>query len=84
MVLKFTKPLTEMSTWDLLGDKRRPKCKVDDLTVIESTKIKAKTKLNSVAWVCKQTIPTERQPLVGEVSANLWGFEDIGCCVVTK
>jgi hypothetical protein len=32
-----------------------------------------KLKLNSVAWVCKWTIPTERPPLVGEVSVNFWG-----------
>jgi hypothetical protein len=30
-------------------------------------------KLNSVALVRKRTIPTERPPLVGEVSANLCG-----------
>jgi hypothetical protein len=29
-------------------------------------------KLNSVAWVRERTKPTERQPLVGEVSANLF------------
>jgi hypothetical protein len=29
------------------------------------------TKLNSVAVVLKRIIPTERPPLVGEVSANL-------------
>jgi hypothetical protein len=29
-------------------------------------------KLNSVAWVRERTIPTERPPLVGEVSENLW------------
>jgi hypothetical protein len=34
------------------------------------TTVKLK-KLNSVAVVCKRTIPTERPPLVGEVSANL-------------
>jgi hypothetical protein len=28
---------------------------------------------NSVAWVRERTIPTERQPLVGEVSANFCG-----------
>jgi hypothetical protein len=33
-----------------------------------------KRKLNSVAVVHKQTIPTERPPLVGEVSANLCGW----------
>jgi hypothetical protein len=32
-----------------------------------------KTKLNSVALVRKRTIPTERPPLVGEVSANFCG-----------
>jgi hypothetical protein len=32
-----------------------------------------KTKLNSMALVHKQTIPTERPPLVGEVSANFCG-----------
>jgi hypothetical protein len=31
-------------------------------------------KLNSVAVVHKRTIPTERPPLVGEVSANLCGW----------
>jgi hypothetical protein len=28
---------------------------------------------NSVAWVRKRTIPTERPPLVGEISANFSG-----------
>jgi hypothetical protein len=32
-----------------------------------------KGKLNSVALVRKRTIPTERPPLVGEVSANFCG-----------
>jgi hypothetical protein len=32
-----------------------------------------KKKLNSVAVVRKRTIPTERPPLVGEVSAKLCG-----------
>jgi hypothetical protein len=32
-----------------------------------------KTRLNSVALVRKQTIPTERPPLVGEGSANFCG-----------
>jgi hypothetical protein len=30
-------------------------------------------KLNSVAWVRERTVPTERPPLVGEVSANFCG-----------
>jgi hypothetical protein len=29
---------------------------------------------NSVDWVCKQTIPTMRPPLVDEVSANFCGY----------
>jgi hypothetical protein len=28
---------------------------------------------NSVALARDRTVPTERQPLVGEVSANFWG-----------
>jgi hypothetical protein len=32
-----------------------------------------KLKLNSVAWVRERTRPTERTPLVGEVSANFCG-----------
>jgi hypothetical protein len=31
------------------------------------------TKLNSVAWIRERTIPIERPPLVGEVSANFCG-----------
>jgi hypothetical protein len=31
------------------------------------------TKTNSVVWVRERTIPTERKPLVGEVSAKLYG-----------
>jgi hypothetical protein len=30
-------------------------------------------KLNSVALIRERTIPTERQPLIGEVSANVCG-----------
>jgi hypothetical protein len=30
-------------------------------------------KINYVALVCERTIPTERPPLVGEVSANVCG-----------
>jgi hypothetical protein len=30
-------------------------------------------KKNSVTWVCERTIPTERAPLFGEVSANFCG-----------
>jgi hypothetical protein len=35
---------------------------------------------NSMVWVREQTIPTERTPLVGEVSVN---FADRGCHVVS-
>jgi hypothetical protein len=31
------------------------------------------TKTNSVALVCKQTLPTERPPLVSEISADFCG-----------
>jgi hypothetical protein len=41
---------------------------------------KEKKERSSVAQVCDQTIPTERPPLVGEVSAT---FEDRGCKVVS-
>jgi hypothetical protein len=37
----------------------------------------SKLKLNSVALVRKRTTPTERPPLVGEVSANFCGLENI-------
>jgi hypothetical protein len=30
-------------------------------------------KTNSMAWVHERTIPTERPPLVGEISANFYG-----------
>jgi hypothetical protein len=42
------------------------------LTVITATRYTNK-KRNSVVWVREQTIPTERQTLVGEVSANCYG-----------
>jgi hypothetical protein len=41
-----------------------------DQIFMDSSLITTK-KLNSVAVVRKRTIPTERPPLVGEVSANL-------------
>jgi hypothetical protein len=41
---------------------------------------RTKLKLNSVALVREQIIPTKRQPLVGEVSAK---FADRGCRVVS-
>jgi hypothetical protein len=34
---------------------------------------KTNKQTNSVVWVCEQTIPTERPPLVGEVIANFCG-----------
>jgi hypothetical protein len=39
-------------------------------------------KRNSVASVCKRTIPTERSPLVSEVSAKFF-FADRKCHVVS-
>jgi hypothetical protein len=35
--------------------------------------LKTNKQTNSVALVCKQTKPTERQPLVGEVNASFCG-----------
>jgi hypothetical protein len=42
-----------------------------DQTNKASTENKKKT--NQVSWVRERTIPTERPPLVGEVSANVCG-----------
>jgi len=39
-------------------------------------------KLNSVALVRERTIPTERPPQVGEVSANFCGWWDIGALLL--
>jgi hypothetical protein len=44
----------------------------------KAKKAKTKRKLNSVAVVRKRTIPTQRPPLVGEVSANLLRVEGVG------
>ena len=41
--------------------------------VLEEISRKANIKLNSVALVRERTIPTERPPPVGEVSANFCG-----------
>jgi hypothetical protein len=48
---------------------------------LEPSSTGAVPKLNSVALVRKRTIPTERPPHVGEVSANF--FADRGCRVVS-
>ena len=48
---------------------------------MEITGHATKTKLNSVALVRTRTIPTERPPPVGEVSANFLRLE--GCHVVS-
>jgi hypothetical protein len=45
------------------------------------SKVTAKEKKNSVSSVSKRTIPTERPPLVSEVSTNF--FADRGCHVVS-
>jgi hypothetical protein len=34
---------------------------------------------NSMALVCKQTMPTERPPLVREDSANFCGWRGVAC-----
>jgi hypothetical protein len=43
------------------------------VTHLTSRQLKKEKNLNSVASVRKRTIPTERPPLVGEVSVNLCG-----------
>jgi hypothetical protein len=43
------------------------------LAVLSVTIKNSKLKLNSVAWVRERTIPTERPPLVAEVSTNFFG-----------
>jgi hypothetical protein len=42
-------------------------------TTIGSAETFKTKKLNSVAWVRERTLPTERPPLVGKVSANFCG-----------
>jgi hypothetical protein len=56
---------------DLIGNRTRdlPACSI----LPQPTMLPHKLKLNSVAVVRKRTIPTERPPLVGEVSAKLCG-----------
>jgi hypothetical protein len=50
------------------------RCKsTDNFRKIMMIVVHIMSKLNSVALVHKQTIPTERPPLVGEVSANFCG-----------
>jgi hypothetical protein len=47
--------------------------KQDSLLSCSCTELRLSLKLNSVTVDRKRTIPTERPPLVGEVSANLCG-----------
>jgi hypothetical protein len=47
-------------------------CRVNVYNLMHSLKICFGS--SSVALVCKRTIPTERPPLVGEVSANFCGY----------
>jgi hypothetical protein len=68
--MKFQKNILPPSS----GTKSKPR----SCEQLEAIKLK---KLNSVALVHEQTIPTEQQPLVGEVSTNL--FADRGCHVVS-
>jgi hypothetical protein len=44
--------------------------------------LKKQTKTNSMVWVRERTVPTERPPLVGEVSFNF--FVGRGCRVVDR
>jgi hypothetical protein len=50
-----------------------PACARTTFNSTPEAEVLGKKKLNSVAVVRKRTIPTERPPLVGEVSVNLCG-----------
>jgi hypothetical protein len=61
-----------------------PKCQIQRRTVLSNDREgiydrpkKNKEKKNSMASVCKRTIPTERPPLVSEVSANVLRIEGV-------
>ena len=61
---------------NLLFDENVTDCELNISTMLEITRnvcLEILTKLNSVALVRKRTIPTERPPPVGEVSANFFG-----------
>jgi hypothetical protein len=47
--------------------------KAVDYTAVTNLLGAANKTNNSVAWLCERTIPTERPPFVGEVSADYWG-----------
>jgi hypothetical protein len=50
-------------------------CSSTDLSELEGhLRVVNYYKLNSVAWVHERAMPTERPPLVGEVSANFCGW----------
>jgi hypothetical protein len=57
-------------------DSRRTSCHTHSPAVQDASCAngQAKKKKNSVALVRERTIPTEWPPLVGEVSANFWGY----------
>jgi hypothetical protein len=61
--------------WDLARTEELTKTYKNDSRKIWMETIYTKTKLNSVAWVRKRTIPTKRPPLVGEVSAKFLQIE---------
>ena len=50
-----------------------PQCKLEDYVVLDLLDCNLVKKKNSVALVREQTIPTERPPPVGEVSAKFCG-----------
>ena len=62
-----------------VGEILRISC-LHEIRYTKAPQTKTKTKLNSVALVRERTIPTERPPPVGEVSANFLRIE--GCHVV--
>jgi hypothetical protein len=59
-------------TFRIIGVPRKPEPCTSNTR--QRVLLDTKLKLNSVALVREQTIPTERPPLVGEVSANVCGY----------
>jgi hypothetical protein len=78
-VLTFSfRILTEGSTLRFMISSTRAFLKIlPDVISLPRCRCSFKSKLNSVALVHKRTIPTERPPLVGEVSANFLQVEGV-------
>jgi hypothetical protein len=73
--LRTMRQITNIPQWDQSASRLRLKpsfSRVQDKSFTDwATFLLPKLKLNSVTWVRERTIPTERLPLVVEVSANI-------------